>query len=75
MVYELYPNNTLYNQFQQWLHCSLTNHASHHLFPYLPRSLYHIGSKHVKKLYPQYYNKFFKFFQGEYLYIVRIMHF
>ena len=54
-TWETFPNNTKYDQFQQWIHCGLTMHATHHCFSYLPRSLMHIASKELKEAYPQEY--------------------
>ena len=52
-TYEFYSYK--HNYLSQWLHCGSTNHAAHHCFPYIPRSLLYIPSEELKFGYPNRY--------------------
>ena len=55
-TWDLYPSNSLYDQFQQFIHCGgATPHCGHHCMPFVPRSLLHIVSKEISIAYPKEY--------------------
>ena len=73
-TWEMYPTNSYYDQFQQFLHVGVTSHAAHHLGGHVPRSLLYIVSNEIKNSYSTKYREIKSFKQEFELYSNRIVY-